>query len=272
MKKLVLAFLLTLLLTGCGIQSVNQYEKMQEDERSKEEVVKPVPSEVDITRPEPAVQEENSKEEQAEKQEEKQAEKATDSTTKAEEKPAAKSAEKPSVVVQPVKEKPAPQQSTSEKPVAQKPVQQKPAPPVEEPKRYVTISIQVHSLLKHRDMLHPSLQSEKYVPASGFVLTPKKYELLTKKDTVWNVLQRAVKEHGIHLEYEGANENIYNNVYIEGINHLYEFSAGPLSGWMYRVNGVYPNYGSSQYVLQDGDVIEWHYTVDLGRDLGADGA
>lgn len=61
---------------------------------------------------------------------------------------------------------------------------------------------------------------------------------------------------------------MYNSVYVEGINHLYEFSAGELSGWMYKVNGVYPNYGCSQYVLKDGDVIEWNYTVDLGRDLG----
>ena len=85
---------------------------------------------------------------------------------------------------------------------------------------------------------------------------------------MWDVLQRATREHKIQLEYQGANENLYNSVYIEGINHLYEFSAGPLSGWMYAVNGVYPNYGCSQYVLQDGDTIVWNYTVDLGRDLG----
>ena len=41
---------------------------------------------------------------------------------------------------------------------------------------------------------------------------------------------------------------------------------------MYSVNGAFPNYGCSQYVVQDGDIIVWHYTCDLGADLGAENA
>jgi hypothetical protein len=37
---------------------------------------------------------------------------------------------------------------------------------------------------------------------------------------------------------------------------------------MYKVNDWYPNYGCSRYPLKDGDVIEWNYTCNLGRDLG----
>jgi hypothetical protein len=55
---------------------------------------------------------------------------------------------------------------------------------------------------------------------------------------------------------------------IAGINNLYEFDVGELSGWMYKVNGWYPNYGCSRYQVKDGDLIEWNYTCDLGRDLG----
>ncbi len=55
---------------------------------------------------------------------------------------------------------------------------------------------------------------------------------------------------------------------VDSICNLYAFDAGALSGWMYSVNGVFPNYGCSQYVLQAGDVIQWHYTCDLGADLG----
>nr|WP_106784633.1 DUF4430 domain-containing protein [Lysinibacillus timonensis] len=136
------------------------------------------------------------------------------------------------------------------------------------PKRYVTIGIYVKSLLNNMDLLHPSLRSEQYVPSNGVILGATRYELLTENDTVWDILVRATKEHNIQMEYQGVDQNIYNSVYVEGINHLYEFSAGELSGWMYSVNGDFPNYGSSQYILKDGDVIEWHYTVDLGRDLG----
>ena len=57
---------------------------------------------------------------------------------------------------------------------------------------------------------------------------------------------------------------------IEGIANLYEFDGGPLSGWVYSVNGVFPNYGSSKYALKDGDQVLWQYTCDLGADVGGD--
>ena len=58
--------------------------------------------------------------------------------------------------------------------------------------------------------------------------------------------------------------------YVEGINNLYEFDCGEQSGWMYAVNGWYPNYGCSAYTLSDGDVIGWAYTCNgYGADLGA---
>ncbi len=47
----------------------------------------------------------------------------------------------------------------------------------------------------------------------------------------------------IQLEYSWTP--IYDSSYIEGINHLYEFDCGKESGWMYKVNGWFPNYGCS---------------------------
>jgi len=84
------------------------------------------------------------------------------------------------------------------------------------------------------------------------------------------VLQRTLKQHKQHLEFEQTP--LYNSAYIEGICNLYAFDAGALSGWMYSVNDTFPNYGCSQYTVQPGDVIQWHYTCDLGADLGAEGA
>lgn len=65
-----------------------------------------------------------------------------------------------------------------------------------------------------------------------------------------------------------TNTPIYNSAYIEGIGNLYEFDCGELSGWMYKVNGWFPNYGCSRYRLKSGDRVEWVYTCDLGRDVG----
>jgi len=61
---------------------------------------------------------------------------------------------------------------------------------------------------------------------------------------------------------------VYQSAYIEGIGNLYEFDGGPTSGWMYSVNGAYPNCGSSAYVLQNGDTVCWRYTCALGADIG----
>ena len=55
---------------------------------------------------------------------------------------------------------------------------------------------------------------------------------------------------------------MYNSYYVEGIGNLYEFDCGSESGWMYKVNGWFPNYGCSSYTLSDGDVIVWCYTCN----------
>ena len=80
------------------------------------------------------------------------------------------------------------------------------------------------------------------------------------------MLSRVVKQNNIHMEYE--NTPMYNSAYIEGIGNLYEFDCGELSGWMYSVNDWFPNYGCSRYQVQNGDVIKWVYTCDLGYDVG----
>lgn len=131
----------------------------------------------------------------------------------------------------------------------------------------VFISIRCDTILDNYDDLDKPLKSEKFVPKNGVIL-PKTEYVLRNGDTVYDILNRAVRYNKIQMEYQGADENSYGSVYVQGINYLYEFSCGPLSGWMYKVNGVYPNYGCSKYKLHDGDVIEWVYTCDLGKDVG----
>ena len=84
-------------------------------------------------------------------------------------------------------------------------------------------------------------------------------------DTVFDLLLRETRAAGIHMAFR--NVPMFNSAYIEGINNIFEFDAGPLSGWMYRVNDWFPNFGSSDYLLSSGDIVEWIYTIDLGRDI-----
>lgn len=132
----------------------------------------------------------------------------------------------------------------------------------------VTLVIRCDTLLEHYEDLPKKLQDEKYVPSNGLILEPTKY-VLRKEDTAFDILKRATQFEQIHMEYQGAKDNAYASAYIQGINHIYEFSCGPLSGWMFRVNGEYPGRGISQYELQDGDQVEIVYTCDLGRDIGS---
>ena len=55
-----------------------------------------------------------------------------------------------------------------------------------------------------------------------------------------------------------------NRGYIRGIGGLYEKDCGGASGWMYSVNGTFPNVSSDKYKLNSNDKIELHYTVEIG--------
>lgn len=105
------------------------------------------------------------------------------------------------------------------------------------------------------------------LPSDGIILAPVTVTFY-EGESVFDVLARVTRERGIHME--SVFTPIYNSAYVEGINNIYEFDCGNLSGWMYSVNGWYPNYGCSRYALTDGDVIKWRYTCDLGRDVGCD--
>ena len=133
----------------------------------------------------------------------------------------------------------------------------------------VTLSIRCDTILRNYDDLDPALRSEEFVPEDGVIMPPTEY-VLRDGDTVFDILERAVRHGRIQMEFQGAEENPFGSVYIQGINYLYEFSCGPLSGWMYRVDGEFPSCGCSRYSLHDGQNIEWVYTCDLGQDVGAE--
>ena len=62
------------------------------------------------------------------------------------------------------------------------------------------------------------------------------------------------------MEFQGADKNSLGSVYVQGINHIYEFSCGELSGWLYSVNGEFGNVSAADYKLKDGDSVKWQYS------------
>jgi hypothetical protein len=127
----------------------------------------------------------------------------------------------------------------------------------------VTLSVRVDSLFHNMHLLHRD--KRELVPDDG-VIFPATRVTAFEGESVFNVLQREMRRFGIHMSSRFTP--MFNSAYVEAINNLYEFDGGQLSGWMYKVNNWFPNFGASRYLLQPGDVIEWVYTVDLGRDVG----
>ena len=126
-----------------------------------------------------------------------------------------------------------------------------------------TLSISCATILDNLDLCDP--EKVELVPADGWILQPMTVTFY-EGESVFDVLLRETKNHKIHMEY--SETPLYQAAYIEGIGNLYEFDAGETSGWMYSVNGWFPNYGCSKYAVADGDVIAWVYTCDLGQDVG----
>ena len=125
-----------------------------------------------------------------------------------------------------------------------------------------TITIKCDTILNNMEFLEESKHS--LIPSDGIIL-PEKEVTFSEGESVFDVLLREAHNNGIHLEF--TKSPVYDSAYIEGIHNLYEFDCGELSGWMYSVNGIFPNYGCSGYVLENGDRIEWVYTCTLGNDV-----
>lgn len=126
-----------------------------------------------------------------------------------------------------------------------------------------SFSISCATVLDNMDILDKS--KKEIIPDDGWILKPVTVNF-NEGESVFDVLKQVCRDNKIQLEFSFTP--IYNSAYIEGINNLYEFDCGSLSGWMYEVNDWFPNYGCSRYEVKNGDVIEWQYTCDLGGDIG----
>ena len=126
-----------------------------------------------------------------------------------------------------------------------------------------TFSISCETILDNWELCDES--KKPLVPSDGVILSSTIVSF-SEGESVFDVLQRICKDNKIHMESSWTP--MYNSAYVEGIANLYEFDVGSLSGWMYKVNGWFPNYGCSRYQLKDGDTVCWVYTCDLGYDVG----
>lgn len=105
-----------------------------------------------------------------------------------------------------------------------------------------------------------------YVPEDGTILDTTEFDI-EDGETVYDILTEAARTYRIQVENKGSSGSAHGMVYIAGINYIYEMDYGDLSGWVYHVNGITPSRSCGEYILSDGDNIEWLYTCELGHDL-----
>ncbi len=110
-----------------------------------------------------------------------------------------------------------------------------------------------------------SKSKKEILPADGNVFASTTVEF-TEGTSVFDLLKRICAQQRIHMDFQTIP--VTGGAYIKGICNLYEYDCGPVSGWMYRVNGEFPNVGCSDYKLSDGDEVAFLYSCDLGADIG----
>lgn len=138
-----------------------------------------------------------------------------------------------------------------------------------------TIEIDCKTILDNIENLRP--EKKAFLPSGGYILHETTVSV-NEGSTVFDVLKLVCKQNtcpekctycrqsGIQLEYVYTPG--YDSEYVRGIHQLYEKDCGTQSGWMYSVNGVFPNYGCNKYTVKNGDKIKFRYTCDLGEDVG----
>jgi len=122
----------------------------------------------------------------------------------------------------------------------------------------VTLSISAQQAYQNPQLRRPNRNPP--MPSGGVILAPVQVQF-TPGETVFDLLLREVRARRIHMDH--VNNPLFNSVYIRGINNLYEFDFGELSGWVYRVNDVFLGTGVSTHTLQPGDVVELIYTLEM---------
>ena len=119
-----------------------------------------------------------------------------------------------------------------------------------------TIEIRCDAALDRKEIMeNPGMKP--YIPEDGIIL-PKTEVTVEKGKSVYDVLKKVTDEKEIPMESQFSSA--FGTQYIQGINHLYEKTDGGYSGWSYTVNGEMPEYGCSEWTVQENDEILWEYT------------
>ena len=139
--------------------------------------------------------------------------------------------------------------------------------------KYCYLSIECKTVLDNLQKLDPAKTG--VVPSDGIILKKTKVSF-SNGESVYDVFKRVCQNNVCthkcsycknRIQFESIISD-FGSVYIRGIHFLYEKDCGTHSGWMYRVNGVFPNKAVDEYDVRENDLIEFVYTCNL-NDTGS---
>jgi hypothetical protein len=104
----------------------------------------------------------------------------------------------------------------------------------------------------------PGSDSKASLAVRGYqnqIILPSTQSSVATNETVKTFTEKVLANQGISYDFTGG--------YLRMINGLSEFDKGPESGWVFSINGSYPQTGASSVKVYPHDEIEWKYTTEL---------
>ena len=153
--------------------------------------------------------------------------------------------------VEPTPVEPTPVEPTPVEPTPVEPTPVEPTPvdptPVDPNPETITVTFQLHT------------------DTDAWIL-PTVVRDLPEGTTAFEVFKQVLAANGYTYDAKGS--------YVRAViapdgTKVAELSKGQYSGWMYRVNGEFPDTYMGAYELEDGDVIEVFFTADYTKEPGA---
>lgn len=123
------------------------------------------------------------------------------------------------------------------------------------------LTVKCDKVLDNMDKL--KVEKKGIIPKDGIIFS--KTVNFKEGDSAFDILKNELEKEKIHFEFNTITGT--TSKYIEGINNLYQFDCGDMSGWLYYINDQSPSVACSDYIVEPGDNILFDYSCDFSEGM-----
>lgn len=121
---------------------------------------------------------------------------------------------------------------------------------------HCSITVTASDVLENTDLI--SGDKLAIIPENGIIFEGE--AAFKEGANLFDVLTKTLQREKIHYDAQGGS-------YFVGIGNIY-VSDCTYGGWLYKVNGEEPSVGSNEFILSDGDEVEFFYVCDYNAYYG----